>query len=105
MYFQVRLSIYGENLEKPIFEILLTFANVGTYIGLLANVGAWVNTFLYQLYNYIFALNQRVKYHLQSFPRVLPAKGQRYLNLNSLSVSKCYLWSDYLKRTDFQTGS
>lgn len=48
---------------------------------MLANVGAWVSTFLYQLYNYIFALSQRVKYHLQSFPRVLPAKGQRYLNL------------------------
>ena len=49
MYFQVRLSIHGENLEKPIFQILLTFANVGTYIGLLANVGAWVSVWQFHL--------------------------------------------------------
>ena len=37
-----RVSDLLGNVKVKAYIKMLTFANVGTYIGLLANVGAWV---------------------------------------------------------------
>lgn len=52
-----RVSDLLGNVKVKAYIKMLTFANVGTYIGLLANVGAWVGQLTVYFYTFPYQKN------------------------------------------------
>lgn len=55
-----RVSDLLGNVKVKAYIKMLTFANVGTYIGLLANVGAWVIQLTVYFYTFLYQKNSGV---------------------------------------------